>query len=216
MTIKQTTDHMVATISSSGAFFHSSDTTDQAVVEINNNQIARHATDLVDKKWKAIQADEKSKGSTKKLVERLVLAEIPASNFIASQNQEAYDAGKEWLYGALPENVQALFEIDSKERTKEQAQIVRRAMNGMASVMSSIARSLERAYARQAKKKAQAEGKKPVATASEKTKILSTLTNTKKKFESNVFDFNIVEATKKLDELIKIVSASLAKSKKAK
>ena len=216
MTIKQTTDHMVATISSSGAFFHSSDTTDQAVVEINNNQIARHATDLVDKKWKAIQAEGKSKASTKKLVERLVLAEIPASNFKAKENQEAYDAGKEWLYGALPASVQALFELDKKERTKEQAQIVRRAQNGIGSVMSSLARSLDRAYDRQAKKKAKAEGKKPVATASEKTKILSTLTNTKKKFESNSFDFNIVSATKKLDELIKIVSASLDKSKKAK
>jgi hypothetical protein len=206
MTIKFTEDHMIQTISSSGAFFMQSDTTDPEVVDMQNKQIARCATQAVTKKWQATKKDGEAKLANKKLVERLILAQIPADNFRASGNKDAYEAGKQWLYGALPEDVRACFDIDESERDKDQAKLVRRATQSIGSMLSSIARSLDRAYDREALKKAKEEGKKPVATASAKTAILNSLTTTRKKFEQQAFDFNVVKATKQLDELLKTIN----------
>ena len=211
-TLRQRKNAMTTTVNT--CFLVTDTGADKEVLAFKQREVIETTADSIEAGYTAYKAGKTDKGANEKLIQALVLADIPSSNFrqrdlVEGEEQTEYDQGKIMLQMALPTDVQNLLAMNDQACTSEQIKERVDVSKWIGKRMSSIERSLVRRYAKIQKAVNKAAGiKEPAKVDDSKTektpaiKLNEALLASEKaiqEYEAPTFD--TIEALKKLNEL---------------
>ena len=216
-TLRQRKNAMASAVNA--CFLVTDATADKDVIAFKQREVIDTTADSIDAGYTAFKAGKTDKAAHEKLIQALVLADIPASNFrqrdlVEGEEQTEYDQGKIMLQMALPKDVQELLALAEQACTPEQIKERIAISKWIGGRMSSLERSLKRRYAKIQKAANKAAGiKEPAKTDDSKSeksqaiKLNDADTAYRKAIQGiDSPSFDPVEALKKLDDLKAFIS----------
>jgi len=211
-TLRQRKNAMASAVNA--CFLVTDESADKDVLAFKQREVIDTTADSIEAGYTAFKAGKTDKAAHEKLIQALVLADIPASNFrqrdlVEGEEQTEYDQGKIMLQMALPTTVQDLLALDDQACTPDQIKERVAVSKWIGGRMSSLERSLKRRYAKIQKAANKAAGIKEPATTddskSEKSPAIklneALLASEKALQEYEAPAFDPIEALQKLNDL---------------